>query len=100
MATAWVTEYAGLASDSNGKIAPVGKEPAITTQTFSFTTHVESAAFNAKTTIVRVYCSASARLAFGAAPTAVAGSTPVAATTEFWAGVFGGDKVSVYDGST
>jgi hypothetical protein len=100
MATAWVTEYANLARDGQHYSTPLPQEPAITTQTFTFTTHAESAAFNEQTNFVRVYASAAARIAFGASPTAIAGSTPIAATVDYWFGVHPGQKVSIYDGSS
>lgn len=103
MATAWVTEYADAARvfpNAGGAVIPAGQEPALTVQSVTYTTATESAAFNSRTRMVRVYTSADARVAFGDAPVAVAGSTPVTGKVAEFFGVAPGQKISIYDGTS
>jgi hypothetical protein len=100
MAQVWVTEYRDAARTHGGGGAPVptGMEPSAAVQTFAFTSEVQSEAFGAQTRFVRVYASADCRVAFGADPEAVAGSTPVTAKVGEYFGVSPGHKLSIYDG--
>lgn len=99
MANMYITEYAELATDPNGRPIPVGKEPAIAVQNVAFTTSTASAAFNGRTKFVRIYLSAAGHVAFGASPTADTDSTPMAATTAEYFGVVGGQKVAAVTAS-
>jgi hypothetical protein len=96
MATLWITEY-----DKSGHSAqlPLAFEPG-TDQTVTFTTAAQSNAFAATTTYVRLYGSIECHIKFGSDPTATATSQKIAADTAEWRRVNGGDKVSVYDGSS
>lgn len=99
MATLWVTEYADISAMGGGP-AQAGKEPAVADQSVTFTTATQSAAFTAKTRLVRLYSSVACHVLFGADPTATAAKQKLAADTEYWRGVTPGQKVSVYDGSS
>lgn len=96
MSTLYITEYEELAKDGTGAVIQAGKEPAITTQTVSFTgTAGVSAAFNARTNYVRLYADGAGFLLFGVSPTAVTASgTPIALTTAEYFGVIPAQKVS------
>jgi hypothetical protein len=100
MATCWVTEYEAAARThaGGGEQVPTGMEPAVTVQSFPFTTAAASAPFGARTRFVRVYLSSDGRVAFGSDPEAVEGSTPVTGKVGEYFGVVPGDRVSVYDG--
>jgi len=99
MATLFVTEYADIASMASGP-GQTGQEPALADQTVSFTTATQSSAFNTNTKLIRLYASAACHIVIGTNPTATAAKQKLAADTEYWRGVKGGDKVSVYDGSS
>jgi len=99
MATLWITEYAFVATSGNVTM-PVGQEPAVATQTVSFTTATQSAAFNASARLVRIQSSINAYVLFGSNPTATASTTPITANQPQWFGVVPGHKVSVYDGTS
>lgn len=94
MATLYITEYSALARDAGGQSTVVAKEPAVTTQTVTYTTTTASAAFNAETAYVRIVSSADGHILFGATPVATASTTPVAAKVDYWFGVIAGQKVA------
>lgn len=104
MSTLYIREYNELARDLPGAKMPVGKEPALASQTVSFTTSsVQSTAFQSDGTVsapgstflVRVISDADALLEFGANPTAVATSILVKAGVAEYFGVVPGHKVAV-----
>jgi len=99
MATAYITEY-NYAGVQQGNVVPVAEEPALADQTVTFTTATQSAAFNAKTSFVRIIADADCHLKFGTDPTAVATDQFIPANVEQWRGVTAGHKVSVYDGTS
>lgn len=71
MATLWVTEYAEMPVSQKGADVPIGMEPAVTSQTVSFTaTSGGSNAFNTKTRYVRLISSDDCHIKFGVSPTA------------------------------
>jgi hypothetical protein len=73
MSKLYVTEYATLAQ-ANG-IGQAAQAPALAVQVLDFSSaHKESAAFNAKTTFVRLHTDAVCCIQFGTAPTAVSGT--------------------------
>lgn len=99
MANLNITEFAALGEAGDFKF-PVAKEPAVTTQSVTFTSATQSAAFNAQTRFVRLLPDANCYVLFGANPTAVATSEKLASGQEAWRAVNPEDKVSVYDGSS
>lgn len=94
MATLYVTEYAALGADIGGSRAPVAVEPAVTTQTVSFTTTTQSNAFNSSTRFVRLISTADCHLLFGSDPTATTSHQKVAANAVEWRAVHPGHKVA------
>ncbi len=86
MSTAYIEEFIELGHNI-GTSAPVGLEPAIATQTVSFTgTHGESSALNGRTKFVRVHVDGIACYLFGTAPTATTSHPRMAANqTEYFA---------------
>jgi hypothetical protein len=95
MSFLYITEYQGQPKDFSGNVIPAGLEPALATQrlTFTATANVLSAAFNVKTTFIRVHVDAAAFIRIATTPTVTAtnGSKMAANTTEF----FGLDKPSM-----
>ncbi len=100
MATCKISEYANLAKDAAGKTVMAAREPAIATQTVTYTSSTASAAFNAETEIIRVIADAKAHFVVGAAPSADADDPYVPADTVEYFGVQSGDKIALYDGTT
>ncbi len=94
----YIEEFAdfGLFGTRNSMTNIVPSNP-ITTQQVTYTTHVESAAFNAKTNFVRLSSAAACSLRFGTAPTAVATDPRMPANTDRIYAVVPGQKVSVID---
>lgn len=86
MSTLYITEYAKQGGGHPLGI-PVAEEPAITTQTVSFTaTHGESSAFNANTSLVRIHTDGICSILFGTAPVATTSHPRLAANqTEYFA---------------
>lgn len=93
MAKLYVTEYGGMAPGT----LPVAFAPAIVEQTpvVIGAGSLQSAAFDAATTIVRIHTDAICSIAFGTNPTATANTARLAAnSTEYFAVKFG-HKVAV-----
>lgn len=88
MAVLWVTEYNAPADYS----AP--KEPAVRTQTVTFTTSVQSLVFTEETRCVRVVADADCHLLFGLNPTATTGHQRLTAEVAELRHVKPGDKVA------
>ncbi len=100
-ATCKISEYQYLVRDNAGVSVPVAEEPAVATQTVTYTTTTNSAAFNASTKFVRIICDAKAHFEFGtSAPTVTAADPYLAADTAEYFGVINGDLVGFYDGSS
>lgn len=99
MATAYITEYSGLGIQQ-GIGVPAPKEPALASQSVSYTSSTQSSALNAKTRLVKIHPDAAAHIAVGSNPTATASSEFLAADTDHWRSVNGGEKIAVYDGTT
>ena len=101
MATLKIDEFSSLRTDSDGRIVPVADySKIVATQTVTFTTATDSAAFSAGTQIIRVIADAKAHYAIGSAPTATANSSYLAADTSEYFGVKAGHKISSYDGTS
>jgi len=70
----YISEFAALGTAS-GAIAQVAQEPEVTNQLVDFSGGVaSSAAFNTKTSYVRVVCDTQCAVLFGTAPTALTSS--------------------------
>lgn len=94
MSRLFVEEYATSALSFRGGL-PAAQQPPLATQVIDYTAGaVQSAAFNAKTTFVRIHCDASCSYSFGTNPTATTSTArlPTGGTEYF--GVNPGDKVS------
>ena len=73
MAICDITEYEDLAVDAQGKIIPIGREPATANNPVAIGgASVQSAVFNARTKFIRVHADAACRVEIGVNPTAVA----------------------------
>jgi len=92
MATLYITEYERV-DNSN---PPVAMAPSITQQTVSLSgTSAQSAAFNARTKMVRIHTDAICSVLFGTNPTALTTSPRMAADqTEYFALGAAGLKVA------
>ncbi len=101
-ATCKISEYRKMPEDDGGEITPVALEPAITTQTVTYTTSTQSTAFNNSTHFVRIVCDAKAHFSFATSPTATANSPYLPADTPEYFGVTPGGAIEVafYDGSS
>jgi hypothetical protein len=71
MGILYITEYAEMQIGPAGRQGQMPLEPPLAEQAITFTTHVESAAFNAKTRFVRLHTDTNCFVVFGTAPTAV-----------------------------
>lgn len=70
MATLFVTEFSGRGVEAGGAAAPALLVPPLAEQTIAIgAASVQSAAFNARTTTVRVATDAACSIQFGANPT-------------------------------
>jgi hypothetical protein len=79
MAKAYIAEFIGVNEGSPS-------QPPIATQVITFTTTTQSAAFNARTTLVRIHVDAISSVEFGSNPTATTSSSRLAANqTEYFA---------------
>jgi hypothetical protein len=87
MGILYITEYAQLMPSPPGGVGQVPMEPALATQTVSFTTHTESLAFNAQTRVVRVHTDSICSLIFGASPVATTSHPRMAAGQTEYHGV-------------
>jgi hypothetical protein len=95
MAVLSIREYEHLPHLSNGGL-PVGKEPALASQTVAIGgASVASAAFTQRTKFIRVWVDLACSLEFGDAPEAVAGSCNLSAQQTEYFGVEPGTKVAV-----
>ena len=97
MATAYIEEFEEMAKDKYGNVLQIGKQPAIATQTVTFTTTTESAAFNASTNFVKITVDAEAHYKFAAYPTTATATTShpqMQADREYWFGVTENGKVA------
>lgn len=95
----YIREYAAIGQALTVP-AQIASEPGITDQvTADFTSAaVQSSAFNAQTTFIRLWCNAQASILFGTNPTAANTNAPIAANTpEYFAvPVNQGYKISVH----
>jgi len=97
MTKLYVTEYASLAMPQvGGMLAQVPMEPPLAEQVLDYSAgHAESAAFNAKTTLVRVAPDSIASVVFGTAPVAAVTNARFAAGQTEYRGVPKGQSFKV-----
>jgi hypothetical protein len=97
MVKLYVTEYAYLQQDENGRVMNVPQEPAAVEQTPITISgaSAQSAAFGAKTRIVRVHTDAICSIVFGDNPTATTNHKRLAADQTEYFGVAPGQKLAV-----
>ena len=106
MATAIITEYRQLAQDANGHTVPVGQEPAIASQSVTYTTSTQSAALSEKTRFVRIVTDADAHINVGTSPSADTSDTRIEANVAEYFGVdpraveAGNVLIAFYDGTS
>ena len=101
MANAYVREYAAVGFGAPGQAMQAPHEPALASQTVSFTTSAQSAAFNANTRLIWVRADAAANIEVGDNPTATATDYPqILADTDYFFSVDGGGKIAFYDGTS
>lgn len=96
MANLYIAEFSKLAG-TGGQVGQAPQHPAVTTQKVSFTTAAPSTAFSGSTSLLRVIPDADCHIIVGGA-TATAAHPLYKAGVEYFFGVQGGDKLSVYDG--
>lgn len=99
MAVAKITEYRH-GSRQALSVVSAGQEPSLAVQNISFTTAQPSAAFNAKTHLVRVKADAKVYIRVGkpGETVAIATDTDLEANVAEYFGVTPGYVISVYDG--
>jgi hypothetical protein len=96
MASLYITEYQRMATDGVGRQTPVGYEPALATQKVTISgVSAQSAAFNTKTTFVRLHTDAICSIVFGSNPTAAVTDPRMPLDAVEYFGVIGGQKVAV-----
>lgn len=93
MAVVYITEYAAQAADAANRLAPMPKEPPVTTQTVAIGVEAKSAAFNTLTRMIRVHTDAVCSVLVGG--TATTSSPRMAADTTEYFGVEAGQQLSV-----
>jgi hypothetical protein len=94
MAKLWVTEFSELPLDAKLAAPQMPMTPEVTTQSVTFTTSTQSAAFSAATRFVRIVADANCHVAFGANPTASTSSMRLTADASEFFGVVPGQKVA------
>ncbi len=100
MAVISISEYDSNKDGVQGRVHDIPTEPVVADQQVTYTTATQSAAFNAKTTYIRLGVDADCFVLFGSNPTAVATSQKLYANGEYFRKVLPGDKVSIYDGTS
>ena len=99
MATLYVAEFSKLYTNPNG-VGQMGQCPPLAEQTVAIGGgSLQTSAFNAVTTAVRVHADAICSIAFGADPTASTTTMRMAAGQTEYFGVTGGTKVAVITNS-
>jgi len=97
MGKLYVTEYSTQPIVRTGQMGGMGQEPCIVNASspITFSTHAESAAFNANTKFIRVHTDSICSVKIGPAVTATANDARMAAGTTEYFGVRPGDIISV-----
>lgn len=108
-ATCKISEYANLPRDPSSAVIPVAPEPALATQSVTYTSSTQSSAFNILTRYVRIVCDAKAHFVFAENGTATATDPYLPADTVEYFGIRRSDsdgdgdqdlEVAFYDGTT
>lgn len=101
-ATCKISEYSDIISDAQGNTVSVANEPAITTQSVTYTTSSQSAALNSNTRFIRIVCDAKAHFVVGTDPSADGDDPYLTADVPEYFGVFPHEvyKIAFYDGSS
>jgi hypothetical protein len=96
MATLYITEYSQQGADTSAHTIPAALVPEVTVQALSISsTSAPSAAFNARTTIVRLQTDTACWVTFATSPVATASMTPLAPNTPEYFCVIAGNSVKV-----
>lgn len=96
MAKVFITEYEAFKRDAKGQVIEGANQPFLAQQVVAITgASVQSVAFNAATTFIRISADAIASFEIGANPTATANSDRLPANWPEIMGVRGGDKIAV-----
>lgn len=97
-ATCKISEYSQVV-DGN---TPAANEPALTTQSVTYTTSSQSSALSSGTKFVRIVCDAKAHFVFGTNPTADGDDPYLSADIPEYFGIFphATYKIAFYDGSS
>ena len=99
MATANISEYKEMAKDASGDNVAVPMEPAIETQSITYTSAAASVAFNKSTKFIRVVADAKAHFVVAGSPKDPTASSPfLPANLPEYFGVLQGHKIAFYDG--
>lgn len=94
MATLYISEHPQM-SIHQGNNGSCVDEPAVAEQTLAIGVAVQSAAFNAKTRIVRLHPDATCSVKFGDSPTATTSNKRLAGNSTHYVAVRPGQKLSV-----
>lgn len=105
MATAWVSEHAGVGVFAAGQTSQALQEPANATHTVAYTTTAQSVAFGSNTRVIAFRVAAAAWFQIGPNPdastiTGAGTAFPISADTEYVRAVKPGDKIAFYDGTS
>ncbi|TPN11710.1 hypothetical protein [Mesorhizobium sp. B2-1-2] len=96
MADFYITEYAKLGTDANGKFVLAGFEPNVAEQQISNpATSTQSAALNPLTCFVMIHATAVGHILFGANPTAVITKGRIGAGETRFYGVQPGQSIKI-----
>ena len=101
MANLYITEFELNSQDPTGEGLWIPNlSQVIAHQVVTFTTSVQSAAFNKRTSFIRLLSDAAAHVKVDANPTATDQHTRLAPNSAEHFGVSGGDKLAAYDGTS
>lgn len=96
MAKLYITEYRRLGKDKSGNVIQTGQNPPLATQVVNITAgSLQSAFFNASTSLIRVHTDAICSVELGENPTATTNSTRMAANTTEYLAVSNALKIAV-----
>jgi len=93
MAVAYITEFVQMEQDEYGRPMQVALYPPLAKQKVDFATAKASAAFNARTRMIRVYVDTKAHFDIGASPTATTDDELINADAPEYFGVVAGHAI-------
>ena len=96
MSKAYISEYAAM-PQQQGNLKMITPEPPVASQTVTFTTSTQSAAFNTKTKWARIHVASIASYLVGANPTATTDNARMVAGQTEYIEVNAGDKIAFVD---